>query len=342
MAAEKKIDGKTSARAWVFTLNNPTEMLVFDESKVRYAIYQREAGENGTPHFQGYIELAKPQRLSFMKKMIPGAHFETRKGTRDQARDYCRKAESRLDPDANPTEFGTWEAGAQGSRTDLLEVKRKIDEGATILTIAEEHFSSFIRYERGFRAYKRAKTPKRTTKTTVDLYYGAPGVGKTWRANEEEPDAYWKNATKWWDGYEGQEAVIIDDFHGGIQWTELKHILDAYDASVEYKGGTLRFTSRRVIITSNDGPGDWYKRESIRSGLDALYRRIDRILFFTEDAVYIGPTESWQLRRDWINEVVRTGRDPRFAQEAGTDDPQQARKEEEAQIRYLVYGERQQ
>lgn len=337
---QKKKNG-AGARSWVFTLNNPSELLVFDETKVRYAIYQKEAGENGTPHYQGYIELHKPQRLSFMKKVVPGAHFETRRGSRDQARDYCRKEESRLDA---PVEFGTWEAGGTGARTDLLEVKRKIDQGASMLTIADEHFGSFLRYERGFTTYKRFKTPARTTKTRVDLHYGSPGTGKTYRANEEEPNAYWKNASKWWDGYDQQEAVIIDDFHGGIQWTELLHVLDSYDATVECKGGTLRFTSRRIIITSNSGPGEWYGRQPIRASLDALYRRIDNILYFTNDAVYLAPgngTHNWEERRDWIKAVVSTGGDPRFAQIRGNDNPVEDKEKADREARWLHFGERQ-
>ena len=109
-------------RNWVFTLNNPEEtgeVLIARlslEDKIRYTVFQLERGENETPHFQGYIELNKPQRMSGMKKLIPRAHFEGRKGTRQQARDYCMKQDTRV---AGPWEHGTFSAGGQGRRNDI-------------------------------------------------------------------------------------------------------------------------------------------------------------------------------------------------------------------------------
>lgn len=97
--------------AWVFTLNNPEQdpgtliERLTDDPKVRYAIFQREQGENGTIHFQGYLELTRSQRMSYVKRLIPRAHWESRIGTRDQARDYARKEETRIE---GPWECGTW------------------------------------------------------------------------------------------------------------------------------------------------------------------------------------------------------------------------------------------
>lgn len=294
---EQEQNNTRTSRNWVFTLNNPTEVLIFGEEKVRYAIWQKEIGENGTPHYQGYIELKRNQRLAAMKKLIPGAHFEQRRGTREQARDYSRKEETRAE---GPWEFGTWDEGGQGSRTDLQDVKRMLDEGKPLLSVAEEHFSTFLRYERGLQSYKRLKQSDRKGKTEVDLYLGSPGVGKSYRAAEEATGGYWKSPDKWWDGYEQQRVVVIDDFSGWLQWTQLLHILDAYPCDVEAKGTKLKFNSARIIITSNYHPDDWYSKEGTKRPIDALMRRIDRIWIFTARAVYKAPGASWQQRADWL------------------------------------------
>jgi len=49
------------ARFWCFTLNNPDGNLDVDLAipAVRYAVWQLEVGEEGTEHFQGYLELEK-------------------------------------------------------------------------------------------------------------------------------------------------------------------------------------------------------------------------------------------------------------------------------------------
>ena len=40
-----------TARDWVFTLNNPEiDEIQWDEKKVQYAVWQKEVGEQGTPH----------------------------------------------------------------------------------------------------------------------------------------------------------------------------------------------------------------------------------------------------------------------------------------------------
>lgn len=42
-------------------------------------------------------------------------------------------------------------------------------------------------------------------------YTGLPGTGKTRKAREDNPGAYYKLQNKWWDGYQGQKTVIMDD-----------------------------------------------------------------------------------------------------------------------------------
>lgn len=53
----------------------------------------------------------------------------------------------------------------------------------------------------------------------VKVYWGPTGVGKSRKAWEEAGlDAYPKGpTTKFWDGYQGQENVVIDEFFGQIE-----------------------------------------------------------------------------------------------------------------------------
>lgn len=93
------------AKRWCFTINNPTDDEEFllsiwgeeidqsDESDCSYLIWGREVGDSGTPHLQGYLELRKKKRISFLKSLewLSRAHFEVSRGTPSQASEYCKK-----------------------------------------------------------------------------------------------------------------------------------------------------------------------------------------------------------------------------------------------------------
>jgi len=51
----------------------------------------------------------------------------------------------------------------------------------------------------------------RTSARECLWYYGKAGCGKIRKAVSSLPDAYMKLSNKWWDGYQGQKAVILDD-----------------------------------------------------------------------------------------------------------------------------------
>lgn len=87
-------------------------------------------------------------------------------------------------------------------------------------------------------------------------YWGKPGVGKSHRAREENPSLYIKAQNKWWDGYRGQEAVLLDDLDkgGSCLGHYLKIWADKYACTGEIKGATVPLNHQRFIVTSNYTP----------------------------------------------------------------------------------------
>ena len=86
--------------------------------------------------------------------------------------------------------------------------------------------------------------------------WGPPGCGKSTTARRLCNDIFYpKLMNKWWDGYQGEEVVIIDDFEKDSHLGHhLKLWADHFSFLGETKGGMIRIRPKRIIITSNYSP----------------------------------------------------------------------------------------
>lgn len=262
-------------RRWCFTWNFPSPDDVQDvapDGISYYVIGMEVAPETGRPHLQGYVEWKNGKSLGACVASLgmPGVHVEVANGSPQQNRTYCTK-------DGDYVESGT--ISHQGARNDLVAVKEMIDQGASMRDVAEEHFSDFVRYSKGFQMYKRMKAERRNWAMEIHIIVGPTGTGKTRHVRDLWPDAYWKPKGKWWDNYYGEEVVVIDEMYGSsFPYTELLQLMDRYPYSVESKGGTVEFSSRILVFTSNQMPEDWYDQVATHQGSwkdSPLRRRID-------------------------------------------------------------------
>lgn len=110
------------------------------------------------------------------------------------------------------------------------------------------------------------------------VFWSPTGSGKSRRAWQEAGvDAYPKNPrTKWWDGYRGEENVVIDEFRGDIDIGYLLRWLDRYPVLIETKGAGTTLKAKRYWITSNLHPKDWYPTLDYET-YAALERRLEII-----------------------------------------------------------------
>lgn len=281
-------------RYWCFTINNPTEdeesrlhTLVTDNEDVTYVGWGKEVGESGTPHFQGYLELAGKLRLGGVK-LLAGfgrAHLELRKGTQEEAVTYCKK-------DGEYTEYGSLVQSRRGKRNDLEAVKELIDEGATDGDVADAHFGTFVRYHRGLAAYKRAKYQKKSRDVKVFVLWGAPGVGKTRWVFERHPDVWIGSdpTLTWFDGYQGEEVVLLDDFRGDANPAFVLRLLDRYPLLVPVKGGYVPWRATTIYITSNVAPP---------FGLSSIEAPLARRLAIVQELV----AQPYEITEEALNEI---------------------------------------
>ena len=105
------------------------------------------------------------------------------------------------------------------------------------------------------------------------VLWGPSGTGKSRFVAKRWPKAFWKSPeAKWWDGYAGQEVVVLDDFKDyAMPLVDLQRLLDWYPLWVEVKGGSVPMLAKVYVITANTDPEDWYRRADVHR---TIMRRI--------------------------------------------------------------------
>lgn len=285
-------------RRVVFTINNPSDEDINSASQTdgwSYLVWSTETGESGTPHVQGYGELAAQTRLSSIQKMLGGrAHIEAARGSHSQNIEYLTKT------DPLCFEWGT--PRAQGARTDISYAKAlAMNGGLRAVTEECDSFQAVRIAEYYLKHHERA----RDSKPTVVWLHGPTGSGKSRLARDVAgADAYWKDDTKWWDGYDAHETVVIDDFRGSWwSFTYMLRLLDRYPLRVECKGGSRQFLAQTIIITSAHAPEECYR--GVGEDIHQLLRRIDIVSHLSrKSGVIVGPRPDNVIADDDIEEVL--------------------------------------
>lgn len=278
--------GSLRKRHWCITVNNPVlnpeDFGVFLQSlpNFRYGVYQLEQTFGGVPHYQCYLEFSHIKRFTWLRKRLPTAHIEERRGTRDEARAYCQKDESRL---SGPFERGEWICGP-GHRSDIKIACEVLLSSRSLSAVAIAYPSTFVRYSRGFGALLSSTQPERSAPPRVTLLYGPTGSGKTRMAFEQYPGLYRKPPdTRWFDGYSSQGVLLLDDFFGAASKMSLSYLLqllDRYPFTFEEKGSYIPLLATKIVITSNHHPRTWYNYVGRQESYLALARRVHAVYYF--------------------------------------------------------------
>lgn len=262
---------------WGFTYNNPKhsgeELMAVLKLLCSQVVFQKEKGESGTEHFQGYVKLNKKTTVPSKVVGLAGMHWLRCDANFAQ---YCQKEDTRIE---GPWIYGGACGKAQGKRTDLEAVADLIKEGRTNREIADEYPTQMIRYQVHFDRLRALYPPIRKHELKVTLFVGPPGTGKTRKAYDMYPSIYALPVGKdlWFNAYQGQREVLIDDFAGNVGLTQLLQILDRYPVQVPIKGGFVWWCPDVIIITSNMDIDLWYDYTSRAESCAALKRRIHEV-----------------------------------------------------------------
>lgn len=261
----------------------------FDGSAwAQYLICQAEkCPTSGRVHWQGYVHGNTAVGLATLQRELglPGVHAEVRRGSHEEAREYCRKEESRV-PGSIPIEIG--EPPQQGRRTDLDGLKTVLVERG-LLGAFEADFTSTVRYYRGFERYLSLVGEHRSRDTPQEAYYfyGPPGSGKTravWETVEDESRVYavpTSSGKPWFDDYRpGYHSVIlVDDYRGQWPVPFFLQLLDRYRLLLPVKGSHIHMGRAKIYVTSNE-PIETIYGDQPAVTIAAIRRRFQEIKHF--------------------------------------------------------------
>lgn len=195
----------------------------------------------GKIHIQGYLYYKNAVSFKSVKTVMRESHWEKAKGTAEQNKKYCSK-------DGDFIEKG--DLPKQGKRKDLDDARELAKQGASDLTILESCGYQASRHAMLMKA--RGAGPVRNWKPEVWWICGSTGTGKTQMASEMLPSAWWSmKDLKNWEGYDGHEDVIIDDFRRDFcTFHELLRIFDRYPYRVNYKFGSGQLLAKKIVLTT--------------------------------------------------------------------------------------------
>lgn len=262
----------TKTRSVCFTLNNYTEDEYQSICNLEcvYLVVGKETGESGTPHLQGFISFTNRRSLQAVKVLLGGrSHVEAKVGTSTflAASSYCKKEDHAFFEKGvlplDPAEKGKKEKDRWDTAILAAAEKRWEDVDSQI---GVSHHNGLI----SMAAKRHKRKLENLDRIDNEWHYGDPHSGKS-ETRDQFPGCYVKLAhAKWWDNYDDEEVVFIDDFSDRKLVDEMISFADKYPVRVEIKGGSTLIRPKRVIVTSQFRPGS-YTEDAVRAA--ALERR---------------------------------------------------------------------
>lgn len=301
---------------WCFTLNNPR---LRDHGKIRtwtynYLVYQLEVGEEGTPHFQGFVQFPSGMRLKQLKKLNKHIHWEPRRGSAYQASHYCKKPEAGCEckhcVDTPPNypqyifEDGTISAPAGEKLASVAAYLKRHGLSKTI----DAYPTHYMGCNRGMEALATFYSPVRQWQTVVTVLWGEPNLGKT-RYAMLGPSPYklaafgGQGSTDFFGDYrpDVHETLVVDDFYGNWKYTTFLQVCDRYPTEVHTKGGFRQLLVRHIVFTSNAGPSEWYPKVLAEMNRrESFNRRIHNIVHFAAAGYTINKGDLPWPGLDWL------------------------------------------
>ncbi len=245
------------------------------DQSVQFFVFQEEM--ETTTHFQGYAEFKRATRLRGVKLVFGmRCHLDRRAGSQTQAIAYCTKERTRVDGGL-AGKFGTRKRRAGKPKGSFGHAVELLMAGESMEAVRDEHPEAVAMYPDKLNDFAVSLMGERDWAMDIEIYVGVTGTGKSTTAKLENPGCYhapWPSGGRWWwPAYSGQECVVMDEFMHQIKLGQMMDIMDRHPIFLEAKGRNFQFVSKKLVITTNIDPCDWYPNCSLLRK-DPLARRI--------------------------------------------------------------------
>lgn len=298
-------------RGWTIVWNNYSDSELqhlrakFSEPRVRYAILALERGESGTAHIQAYVYFHNTTTFNGLKKGLSKCHIEVARTGPEYNRYYCMKGEQSHDEwnefknegpnwglNAVYEEFGEFpEYSDAKKRCEKSREKRKADWDAYYEAAKEGRMDDipkgiYIKHMRQFDELAKRFRPKKAwleTRSNNAWIWGPTHTGKSWTVRSQCESLYVKDVNKWWDDYQDEDVVLIEDWdiNDGHTARRLKLWADVYPFRGETKGGHMsEIRPVQVNVTSNYPLDMCFKDgdlEALKDRFQEIYRGINYV-----------------------------------------------------------------
>jgi hypothetical protein len=234
-----------------------------------------ESHQDGTPHVHVFLQLENKFNCKNPRFWdLEGFHgnYQAARVPIDVLR-YVQKT-------GNYVDFGDFDLAAKldARKKHSIYLGKRL-QTESLLSVTEDHPELTMRYKQlkeSVMAFRMDKVKPLTMESTRGVWiYGPAGVGKTHYVHHKEPDLYKKAQNKWWDGYDQNEAVLIDDLDkkGECLSHHLKIWTDKWACTGEVKGGHVPLNYKRFYVTSNYSIEQMFPKDSDSELYDAISRR---------------------------------------------------------------------
>lgn len=307
------INNQTEFRHFCFTSYEdelPKELL----AGFSYIVFQRErCPTTGRDHWQGYAECTTKLKLCTIKRRLgdPAIHVERRKGTPEEASDYCKKDESRAES-YDFFEAGTCsksrkrKGGHNWNETALLAIQATTRQEAEEIIRTEQpgrllsnwnNINGYLNHRFPNRGSQFCYKPEcawklpseitdwlkneftKTERAKCLIVVGPTRLGKTNWARSLGTHMFWRGNVAYGDWVQSSKYIVIDD----VPW---KFVPQKKSILTQMGDVTLTDKYVRKLTVMNDKPAIFLSNETPDFEDDANYWKENSVIVHITDKMY--------------------------------------------------------